>query len=256
MRKFDLIAGLALQALFLTPCYAEGTFSTSSDRDRTDHPSPFVEETSERTSKMASILPPVASASFPRLATETAEFIQSPGTILGGDSELGAITLQSGNTLIGCQKPTCVRVHRHSLMLNTGAVALLTKKDDLTIVRLLCEDRSGSAYLIVGKKRIQLLPGEEISLADSVATIAKQISSDSVARRKIHLYALSSGGFMNMCEFLPSSIMVKDDVLRTVLRSYELSDKALSGKLQKMAACLTVVTRSHGQFTRFRGAEQ
>lgn len=141
-------------------------------------------------------------------------------------------------------------------MLNTGAVALLTKKDDLTIVRLLCEDRSGSAYLIVGKKRIQLLPGEEISLADSVATIAKQISSDSVARRKIHLYALSSGGFMNMCEFLPSSIMVKDDVLRTVLRSYELSDKALSGKLQKMAACLTVVTRSHGQFTRFRGTEQ
>lgn len=248
--RIALLVGLSLQITCTVPCHAESTISVSSDRESS---SPVPEELGERNSVMASILPPVASASISRLSTETAEFMQSPGTILDDNPEVGAVILHSGNTLIGSLKPTCVKVHQHALMLNTGAVALLTKKDDLTVVRLLCEDRSGSAYLIVGRKHIRLLPGQEISLADSVSTISKQISDDAVPRRRFHLYALSSGGFMNMCEFLPSSVMGRDELLRIVLHSNESADRVLSRRLQKMAACLTVATGSHGQFRSFKG---
>jgi hypothetical protein len=95
------------------------------------------------------------------------------------------------------------------------------------------------------------LAGQEIIVGPNDGSVDAIIKSDGLARRRVvtdvqGIYTISR------CEFSPLSVLAKNNIVSSLLNSKENTDRALSAKLMKMAACLMQATASHGAYSTAR----
>jgi len=193
--------------------------------------------------------PPVwkLSGRITQLYGRTAMVRQGQETELAVDQN-GLATLTKGELLISAFQTTIVRSDRYTMVVPKGTIAIISNENRVVKIRNLWEARPGSLFVQVSKKLLPVASGEELVLALDWTALQAAVAKDQIVRRKVELYDLSCGGSLMRSEFWPMTLINRSSVLREVAHSKDPTDKILTGKILKMAACLAVAKRGHGAY--------
>jgi hypothetical protein len=158
----------------------------------------------------------------------------------------GVLTLEAGDALISASKQVQVVAGDASVRIQPGSVVLVTRTGNTVKIRNLCENSTSSVKLEVGGRVVAINAGQELIVASS-SSISKEIKAESIGRRRLKMFDISSSQSISRCDVSLVSLMQNADVLRRIVNSNNAGDRALVARLIKIAACL-------GQITNYRGA--
>ncbi len=144
----------------------------------------------------------------------------------------------SGEMILDSHKLSKVECAVGEVQISGDGVALL--KSDGTELELfnLCESRWGAVKVKVGDREFVVGAGQRLLIG----------SKSSVAVRKETVEKNASGINAKLAEYSLLSLMSSSHLLNDVIHSSEAAEKHLGARLLKMAACLQLVTSSHGVF--------
>src|SRR5262249_4682611 len=112
------------------------------------------------------------------------------------------------------------------------------------------ETRGNSVTVYIkGKHSLQLPVGHEVVLGNNDRAIRATLQDHPIGRRKLTHHDLSCGVSTASCEFSLPALMQNSYVLHKMAGSNDKGDRAITGKLTKMAACLHILGASRGAFT-------
>ena len=127
-------------------------------------------------------------------------------------------------------------------------MALVSNNKGVVRINDLYELNSSSEMAVAGARSIKLSVGEEVCLGNKNANLLQSMSEHQVGRRRVKAFDISSGLSATKCEFSIVSLMQNTNVLNQLLTSTDDSDRAIAGKLAKMAAALSFATQGHGPY--------
>lgn len=159
-----------------------------------------------------------------------------------------SLDLVSGELLISAQNKTQVKVENLTIQVNAGAIALIKRKDGATIVRVLDESAKGSVQLLSGPNSTPIACGEEIILADDLHAVKQVINHSPIARRKTEHFKLAGGKSAAHSEVSLVSVMNNSQLFKALLDSRLEYNKAVGDRIKKTAACLMLITNTHGAY--------
>ena len=159
------------------------------------------------------------------------------------------LTLTTGTALVIANKLTAIKAGKYEIVLQPNTIAVVTIKKEIVKVRNVYEAGSGSIRAYAGKAPVSIGIGNEVVLGAGDVQPMHHLSGDSVGRRRIKTFELAGGHNVMSSEISIVSLMQQEPVLKNLVRSAKLSDKALSQKLIKTAACLSQVTSGHGAYS-------
>src|SRR4030095_15323158 len=114
----------------------------------------------------------------------------------------------------------------------------------------LYETRANSVTVYIkGKHSLQLAVGHEVVLGRNGTALRATLQDYLVGRRKLTHRDLSSGGTAPSCELSPPVALTDSYVWQKSADSTNKCDRAITGKLTKMAACLHIMGASRGAYT-------
>lgn len=164
------------------------------------------------------------------------------------DKTSGAITLTAGELLVAAGRDTMIKAGASTIYVKSGALALISRQQDLLKVRALWENSTGSIRQHVGKQCWNIAAGQETVLGTTKAAIAGVVSGDQIGRRRARIIELAGGFAMYRSEISLPALMVGVDFLNQICRSKSATDRLIAGKIFKMAAALNQATASHGNY--------
>ncbi len=163
--------------------------------------------------------------------------------------EQGHLTVRDGEALIIASKPTHVKIADAIVTVNPGAIALVSKDDRVVKVRSLYERWTGTIQVFLGKRESKLNAGQELMLGPEGDSVLRSMSQDKVGRRRVKNVDLVSGDSIIRSEVSLVSLFGRNTLMKQIHASKNVDDQDIKEKIVKMAACLSVVTSSHGPFT-------
>lgn len=150
------------------------------------------------------------------------------------------LILHKGEMLIKANRQTAVRCADTSVSIADGACALLVANGKGVEIYNIYEEHWGGARVRVGEKEFVLGAGQRMTV-DS--------DNNTVAVRNEKSYP-TAGRNVKHGEFSLLSLSAKTGLLTNLMHSETKDDRQLAARLLKMAACLSMVTASHGPFQR------
>lgn len=166
--------------------------------------------------------------------------IQTPDTLV----------MKFGDAVVSTRKATTVRAGTHVVKLAPGTVAMLAYKGDHLKVRNIYESSTtGIVANIEGKKLIGLQAGHEVIIARSGASINRILGEEPIGRRRLRHSEISGSHTIINSEVSLTSLLQNTNILSQLVRSDTREDKALIGKIMKMAVSLSIVTPHHGSYS-------
>lgn len=158
--------------------------------------------------------------------------------------------LIDGELLVSARENVNINAANCEIAIPKGAVVLIRKQQGVVCVENLLEDQSSSILVRISQKSIPLMCGQEILVAQDLPALQKVVVDDHVLRRNIKIFQLSCGGNLMHAEVSYPTLVHNSSLLNTINKSMEKSDRALSARLLRMAACLSIVTGPHGRYAR------
>jgi len=163
-------------------------------------------------------------------------------------SNAGTICLVYGDTLVDAKNPLLVRVGTDFVLVRKNATALITVRNGALKVRNLQEQHAFSTELAINNRPFTICAGEELVAASDFESLQSTLGSDGVTRRQVQTYELSDGTNVIRGEFAPITVIKHNEMLKAMCSSTDQTDSRLFSKMMKMAACIAVVTGSHGSY--------
>jgi energy-converting hydrogenase Eha subunit C len=164
------------------------------------------------------------------------------------EDNAGAINLKSGEMLISAAKDTIVKSGDVTVQIHAGTIALVTHENGIVKVRNMWETGAGTIREVVANKYFDVAAGQETIVSADETRIHESLERDMIGRRRTRLLDIPGGYKLSRCELSMVSLIQNTDMLTNLINSQNAADKALAGKLIKMAAVLTQITGRHGQF--------
>jgi hypothetical protein len=100
---------------------------------------------------------------------------------------------------------------------------------------------------IVGTQKIEVCAGQESVVSRDQAALNAVFKHDSVGRRRVRILD-SEGNKISTAEISIISLMTSSPVLSKIALTKDDQNLALTRKMLKMAACIQLVTASHGTY--------
>jgi hypothetical protein len=171
-----------------------------------------------------------------------------------GDAEFkiertGEINLQRGEIIVSSAKPARINSDGSSIFMRSGAVALIDRRNAITVVRPISENHFGSVAVLSDDKYVTVPAGCELLLGKENIHITRTLKNDGIARRKVRIYNLTGNMSAAKSEVSFVSLAHDSPILQLLLNSTVRQDQKVCKKLIKTAACLVHTTGSHGQYS-------
>jgi hypothetical protein len=171
-----------------------------------------------------------------------------------GDAEFkiertGEINLQRGEIIVSSAKPSRINSDGSSIFMRSGAVALIDRRNAITVVRPISENHFGSVAVLSDNRFLRVPAGCELLLGKENIHITRRLKNDGIARRKVRIYNLTGNVSAAKSEVSFVSLAHDSPVLQLLLNSTARQDQVVCKKLIKTAACLVQTTGSHGQYS-------
>lgn len=168
--------------------------------------------------------------------------------------QIGPIVLNRGEIFVAADRPARVDAGDLRVVLKEGSMALISRTGDLLRVYNICENSFKSVTVQSERRSVAVNAGVEAVVARDHETIMAILAGDPVARRQVRAVELTGGDLVvQTSEFSIPSLMKSNSMLRQMVKSARGVDVALTDRIVKMTACLTVVTGGHGQYRRIAG---
>ena len=158
--------------------------------------------------------------------------------------------LHNGELLVSATRPTIVTTPHCLVTIKPNTIALITVTNKVTKVRNLWELGHAAIRQTVNGDYVDIAAGEESILGFDEKSVVKSLEKDSMGRRKVRGIDVPGGMYMHRAE-IPLVLLMQAEnsaFLNDLVASDNQADKAIAGKLIKMAAVMQQVTASHGQF--------
>jgi hypothetical protein len=160
----------------------------------------------------------------------------------------GVINLLDGQILLSTREKTLVKAGNYTIVLDPEVLVLITKTQDTVRLGALWSSRVNSVRAQFKDKYVNLVEGQELVMSNSADMIIEQLKSDKLSRRNIRGFKLPDGSQISCAEFSFISMIQSNDLLTRITKSHDVADKQIADKVMKMAACISYVTRSRGNF--------
>lgn len=183
----------------------------------------------------------------------TAE-IRYVGSASGVRVQGGEVYASRGETLLWCSKETTVRAGDCTIHIRAGTVAIVLHEGAVVKVRNLWESRAHSIRVLVGNRSTDIAAGHEVVVGRNDGSLAQSLQKDRAGRRGVDLVALEGEKRLVRGEVSLVSLLQTSGVLKHVLGGSNAADRALAGKVMKMAACLMQLTAQRGIYARLNPA--
>jgi len=163
----------------------------------------------------------------------------------------GALLLSGGGeALVIASRDTVVKAGIAQVSIRKGAIAALRGDGDGVMVRNLYETRRNSVTVYIkGEHSLQLAVGHEVVLGNNDRAVRATLQDHLIGRRKLTHNDFSCGVSAASCEFSLPALMQNSYVLQKMAGSNDKGDRAITGKLTKMAACLHILGASRGAYS-------
>lgn len=173
-------------------------------------------------------------ACFERSATRSCKIITAACDY---QSDAAKVAIKKGEMLVNAQRATELESRFANVKLDGGSCAIVKSTDDSLEVYNVYEGHWGAIRVKVGSRHFVLGAGQRLVLGEG-----SKVASRNEKEHKVESMTVK------VAEFALLSLVSNSDVLNKVMKSEAKEDKQLGAKLFKMAACLSVVTSSHGAF--------
>jgi hypothetical protein len=152
--------------------------------------------------------------------------------------------LEDGTALLEATADlTTIDTGHGSVIARTGAVVLVTAEARLTRMWNLSDKSAGAVKASLGEWFVNVLPGSEASFVSGPGeNAAELVMKDGLARRKVHVTALSQEDSLVRAQVSLVGALSKHPLLTMVRRSTRKTDRRLVTKLVKTAASLYMTT--------------
>jgi mucin-19 len=147
------------------------------------------------------------------------------------------VAFSQGEMLVDARRFTELKVHDAAITIKNGASALLRSDGHGLEIFNLCEDHWGAVKVSFGGQEFVLGAGQRILIGQTSRVAMRNEKSQKVSDRQV-----------KVGEFSFTAVVDGSDLLNKVLHSQARQDRQLAARLLKMAACLTLVTSTHGAF--------
>jgi hypothetical protein len=155
-----------------------------------------------------------------------------------------------GETLLTPSKQTTVNFGCGSLTLKAGSIVSVERQATFLKVRVLFENAKDAVQVTLPGRCLNVRVGEETIISQNKQNLALAMN-DSIGRRRTDV-THSGQLVVSTSEISLLSVMQSGKLLPSLLHSNSKEDRALAGKLTKMAACIMQTTAGHGSYTNAR----
>jgi len=167
------------------------------------------------------------------------------------EREPGELALICGEILVAAAEPATVKLGDNNLALAAGSVALVSMSESLISIRTLWDRGKNSVCATIRGRTWSIPAGHELSVGVDDA-LAQSSVGDNAGRRRSHTQNLGEGVSLVSSEVSLVGLMQSNSLLKQVLQSLQVTDRAIARKLLKMAACLMTATSTHGAYWQAR----
>lgn len=163
------------------------------------------------------------------------------------------LQLKDGEIIVDADKLTVVKTPHSIVTVKPGCTALISVSNKVTKVRNLIESGRADIRQCVAGKYVDIAAGEESILGWDQMGVNKALTKDTLGRRRVRGIDVPGGMFMQRAEIPLTALMQLENspCLNDLISSENPADKALAGKLIKMAAVQQQVQQKHGQFLQY-----
>ena len=158
------------------------------------------------------------------------------------------VDMQWGDVLVAARRQVMIHTGGTSIVMQRGAIALISNRAGVTKIRNLNESRLQSIRVFLEDTAFPVRAGQEVAIASDFGTLQSSVQIDSVQRRALNTFELPSGRQLMSCEFEPVTMIKHNDLLRSMIHTNDPSEKAAFNSILKMAACLQIATAGHGEY--------
>lgn len=153
------------------------------------------------------------------------------------------LCLHSGEIIINARKDRHILLPDAKVQVMAGGTAMIRKTAGALEIYNLCETGWGSL-------RVDFEQGESVVVGSGQRLLLKagDGSHDRMPVRQEKHHRLSDGRKFSVAEYPLMELMQQSKTLKLVLLKDGVSESKLAAKLMKMAACLSIVTASHGPY--------
>ena len=184
------------------------------------------------------------SLTFPRAEEATATVHTAEGTGFG-QIGAGSFVLLSGEALVAAHDNTIVKSGQIVIEADKQSVLLLKRQRNLLVIRNLHDRRVGSVVVTIARRKYRLSPGEEVC----VRGLQDKIMNDDVSARRTLVEQYSSDCVIERSEFSFPSLCGRSELMKHFLSNdQQYNDKSLVRQVLKTAACLSILSASHGGY--------
>jgi hypothetical protein len=170
-------------------------------------------------------------------------------------SKAHIITLFYGDLLLATRDPYLVRVGSARVLIQSNSICLISKRGQSIKIRNLSDQDINSTFVIVGDTWYPLSLGEEFVYAANSQELSRSVIEDKTNRRQLKMIDIPGGESILRCDCSIVSVMSRTSIIRDLQDSKVLADRQLFERLLKVAACLSIVTSSHGNYMPITQAE-
>lgn len=163
--------------------------------------------------------------------------------------ENGVINLTKGSIVVRALDPSLVKAGRYTVSVDPGAIALVEVDGSIVKIANLYEGKLHSVKAYVKRGSVPIASGQEAIFGIGEGQIGTWLKNNPVARRRMKNVSLKGGHKLTRSEVSLVSMIQNSPLLFEVWKSEHHSDKDISDKVLKMAACLLQVTTSHGPYS-------
>ncbi len=165
------------------------------------------------------------------------------------ESTDGVLRFSEGEAIVVTSAPTVLKSGTYTVTLKSGTAILVCRVEDVFSIRVLCEASPGSVRLLAGHQSVSVAGGQEVVISANRKALNDAIANDSVARRHSRSLQLPDGTYLMVGEVSLVSLAHSSKALAELMHSSEKGDKALAGKVAKLAASLQLVTAGRGAYS-------
>lgn len=255
LRDGSVSTDIALNDLISSMVPSEQQPADESDAAQESTNEPAVDEISEDNSlKPIAFVQPALPAPVTRLQSHLRTMKVGDGTVRhsGGArfsvDQDGVLEHKAGEMLISAQRPMVITSGGHKVRLQRGSVALINRENGVLKVRNVYEKAAHSIQVDTGLEYVKVAAGGEVMVSGDKATLVSGVQKDKIGRRNVQQLKTASGHHVMKSEVSILSLSSKNATMRQLMRSSDKQDRILSNNLMKMAACLMLVTSSHGAY--------
>jgi hypothetical protein len=159
----------------------------------------------------------------------------------------GGLEIRSGSLFLNVPDKTVCNTKVGQVHLAKNALAMVEAKEGCMRVKA-CSG-PGAVTVMAGGKKIDLMPGEEVFIADHNPSKTETTPADGIGRRQVKSIKLQDGKIAVLSEFSIASMIGTREEMAMIRQPITPEHKHVRDVLMKTAVILQYLTNKHGQYS-------